>query len=250
VTTKYSIFFISLFLFLAKPPIVEGFQESSAKPLPKLTVLTSLNYNSENLKQAQAKGVKKVRAFLKKTGIPYEIQIVPWNRAITRAKTQKNILIFEMDRTKDRESLFHWILALRNDHYKLIGLNNAKNRYLTKKEVLNGDFTGICNTGSSACDLLNKFGFLDENILKVSFSKSGFEADILLKKRADFFVSHLGDYPTYPNRSDFTTADFMTLFDSFPTTLYLSAGKNIEPHLLQILKNTAAKNNKQPNLID
>lgn len=63
-----------------------------------------------------------VRAALAQAGIDYRLQILPWARAFSLAKTQPNVLIYSMVRTPERETRFHWIaqLAPRNVYlYKL-----------------------------------------------------------------------------------------------------------------------------------
>jgi polar amino acid transport system substrate-binding protein len=63
-----------------------------------------------------------VRAALDNTHLDYKLQILPWARAFLLAKTQPNVLIYNLVRTPEREARFHWIaqLAPRNVYlYKL-----------------------------------------------------------------------------------------------------------------------------------
>ncbi len=50
-----------------------------------------------------------VRAVISGTSIKGDITIYPWARAYEIAKKEKNVLIFSIARTKERESIFKWV---------------------------------------------------------------------------------------------------------------------------------------------
>lgn len=90
-------------------------------------------------KNGQLTGVatEVVKAVLKQLKMSDEILVYPWARAYKIALNEKNVLIFGINRTSDRENLFKWVgfiasnnlaffsLQQRND-IKVNSLNDAK----------------------------------------------------------------------------------------------------------------------------
>lgn len=56
------------------------------------------------------------------TGDEADIQVIPWARAYDRALKESNVLIYSIAHTKERASLFHWVGALRYEHFYFWGL--------------------------------------------------------------------------------------------------------------------------------
>ncbi|WDE08918.1 transporter substrate-binding domain-containing protein [Thalassomonas viridans] len=52
---------------------------------------------------------EKVRRILDKAGLEYDISIYHWARAYRTALSKKNVLIYSIYRTKERESKFQWL---------------------------------------------------------------------------------------------------------------------------------------------
>lgn len=50
-----------------------------------------------------------VRACIKESGRDFKINKLPWARAYNLATTRKNVLIYLLNITEDREPLFHWV---------------------------------------------------------------------------------------------------------------------------------------------
>ncbi|GAA6205339.1 transporter substrate-binding domain-containing protein [Thalassotalea sp. SU-HH00458] len=71
-----------------------------------------------------------VKAILDHANIDYEINLYPWQRAFSYARTHKNTLIYSIFRTPLREDLLHWIcpIAKRPVHsvYKLAKRKDIK----------------------------------------------------------------------------------------------------------------------------
>ena len=69
--------------------------------------LKPLNYTEDGLIKGSATTI--VRKVLNKADVPYQIRVYPWARAYLRAENFKNILIYTMNRSPEREPLFKWI---------------------------------------------------------------------------------------------------------------------------------------------
>jgi polar amino acid transport system substrate-binding protein len=66
-----------------------------------------------------------VREMMKRSGIGFDIRIVPWARAIAMARTQVNTCVFSMSRTPERESQYLWIGPLVTNDWVLFARNAA-----------------------------------------------------------------------------------------------------------------------------
>ncbi|WDE10789.1 substrate-binding periplasmic protein [Thalassomonas haliotis] len=58
----------------------------------------------------------KVRKLLDKAGLEYRISLYPWVRAYKMALTQKNVMIYSIYRTPEREAQFQWLCPLLPTH--------------------------------------------------------------------------------------------------------------------------------------
>jgi len=65
-----------------------------------------------------------VEAVFKEAGIPYEIAIYPWARAIKLAQEEKNTALYSTGRRPDREELFKWVGDLIVPKYSVFALKS------------------------------------------------------------------------------------------------------------------------------
>lgn len=65
------------------------------------------NYTEEG--KVTGLGTEIVQALLQEVGIEANIQVLPWARAYKMAQEEKNVLIYTIARTPQREDLFKWI---------------------------------------------------------------------------------------------------------------------------------------------
>jgi len=63
-----------------------------------------------------------VTAALKEAGIDYSLEVLPWSRAFDRALKDRNVFIFPMVRTPEREGNFTWIQPLAPARMQLFRL--------------------------------------------------------------------------------------------------------------------------------
>jgi polar amino acid transport system substrate-binding protein len=89
----------------------------------KINVVTEESYPLQYSFRGEITGpatilVKKV---LIRAEIPFDIQVLPWARAYKTALHERNVLIYSIARTEQREPLFHWIGKVYQLHYALYG---------------------------------------------------------------------------------------------------------------------------------
>lgn len=72
--------------------------------------------------------VKIVQEMLKETGVKARIKAYPWPRAYNMALKDKNVLIFSITRTEEREALFKWVGPI-------IGLGDSLWKLKSRKDI-------------------------------------------------------------------------------------------------------------------
>lgn len=214
--------------------------------LPEVTIFTNIGLTEGTLKSKEKRRYENVKKFMNDTKIPFKINLVPWTRAFRSAQTQKNTLIFELDKTPDREDQFHWIYPLRTDSYQLISLNAMNKRNLTKKKILEGNFTGMCGKNTSACKIFKDFGFPEDRIIQVPITNSKSMANLLMHKRADFIIGKFDFFVKDLKLDSIPPRTFYPVLDIIQTTTFLAAGKNIDPLILTTLLKTAKNHKNSP----
>ncbi len=69
-----------------------------------------------------------VREVLNRTGIGYDIQLVPWARAMQAIDSSSNVMVYSMARTAEREEKYHWIGKTLPLDFYLYGLRSQLER--------------------------------------------------------------------------------------------------------------------------
>jgi len=96
---------------LALARIAQEAQAESALASQQVTVITEEfpPYQYSDHGEVSGMSTEVVKAALAEAGISAPIAIMPWARAYKMALEDKNVLIFSLARTKEREALFKWI---------------------------------------------------------------------------------------------------------------------------------------------
>ncbi|KKO44198.1 amino acid ABC transporter substrate-binding protein [Arsukibacterium ikkense] len=84
---------------------------SAALQASKLQVVTELSPPHQTLVDGEVAGysTRLVQAVLQQAGLAADIKLYPWARAYRMALQQPDTLIYNIARSAERESLFHWI---------------------------------------------------------------------------------------------------------------------------------------------
>ncbi|MBW2604146.1 MAG: ABC transporter substrate-binding protein [Deltaproteobacteria bacterium] len=106
----------------------------------ELTIITEesppLSFKKEN--NLTGSSVEVVREILRRLNQPDNIKMLPWARGYNLLKTQPNVALFSTARTKERESMFHWVGPLyisRNGFYAKRGSGIPINSLEDAKKV-------------------------------------------------------------------------------------------------------------------
>lgn len=82
------------------------------------------NYQEEESGPVVGYATELVREVLDKSGIDYDIQLVPWARAMQAIDSSPNVMVYSMARTAEREDKYHWIGKTLPLDFYLYGLRS------------------------------------------------------------------------------------------------------------------------------
>lgn len=76
------------------------------------------------LEEAEVKGLgtEVVEAMLEEAGFEYSLDIYPWARAISLARSRPNVLIYSISRFPERETQFQWIGVIARIYFHVFAL--------------------------------------------------------------------------------------------------------------------------------
>lgn len=147
-----------------------------------------------------------VEAVFKGAGIPYEIRVYPWARAIKEVQIIKNTALYSTGRRPDRETLFKWVGELIFPKYSVFALKSRSDITAKSLEDLKKYKIGTTKGDARENYLLTKGFEIGVNIEPVT----GIEANVQNFKKleinridlwpmpdavADFIVTGLGKNP-------------------------------------------------------
>ncbi|HEY0923586.1 ABC transporter substrate-binding protein [Rheinheimera pacifica] len=161
---------------------------SGVKAQP-LRFLTEHNPPGEYLdEQGEVSGVTAslVRVLQQRLEEPGSIELMPWGRALSIAKAEPDIVLFETVRTAEREPWFKWVGPLKHYQMALYGLKRRLGEASSLTE-LPGNYTACNYRNSATIDEIKALGFTEGKNLILT-SKSGDCLEMLLLGRADLMA--------------------------------------------------------------
>jgi len=129
----------------------------------------------------------KVRRILDKTGFDYSISLYHWARAYRTALSKRNVLIYSIYRTKERESKFQWLCPfLPTEKLFVYALSDRREISISKLADLKPYLIGVARE-EYVHQYLSKHGFEEGKHLDISSTNStGLHK--LINHRIDFII--------------------------------------------------------------
>ncbi|NVJ70612.1 MAG: transporter substrate-binding domain-containing protein [Alphaproteobacteria bacterium] len=88
-------------------------QVAGAEDTPALRLITEenmpINYRDRETGEITGAAHDMVMALMEKAGVPYTVELLPWQRGYRLALESENSCIYGINRTHDREELFSWV---------------------------------------------------------------------------------------------------------------------------------------------
>jgi polar amino acid transport system substrate-binding protein len=157
--------------------------------MPTFTVVTEIfpPYQYEVGGRVVGSATEIVEQVLLNSGIKAEITPMPWSRAYTKALEEKNVLIFSMQRTAQREKQFHWIGPVGKLNMALITLHPKPGVNINKITDAHNYLVAV-NRYSAPHDFLLHNGFSEDENLYV-FATLAEEINLLINNKVDFIFT-------------------------------------------------------------
>ncbi len=104
-----------------------------AQTLAPIRVVTEYSPPHQTLVQGEVSGLSTelVLAILAEAGVSATIEMFPWARAFNIARSQPNVLIYNMARTPEREEQFHWLGTVAAYQLGFVGLSHRQDITIT-----------------------------------------------------------------------------------------------------------------------
>jgi polar amino acid transport system substrate-binding protein len=190
-----------------------------------LTVLTTTwaPYSYEGNGNITGLATEIVRAVLKKAEISADIEHYPWKRAIITARDGKNILIYPLIRTPERESHFVWVAPMFNAEICLYKLKKRKDIAITSLDDARTHTIGVLR-GAAMHQHLNSHGFKDRRQLDVLGSNRKI-AELLFRERIDLAADNPLVFGYETRQLGYPIHEAEKVFQLFEDEAYMAFGK-------------------------
>lgn len=96
-----------------------------------------------------------VNQLAKDAAIEIDIKVLPWSNAYNRVRYNKNVMLYPVIRTPEREYLFHWIGPVNKFHYGIYSLKPIEGE-IESLSHLNGSRVGVLRGGVDSIYLKSK----------------------------------------------------------------------------------------------
>jgi len=126
----------------AAAPVLRGFTE----------YLAPLNYQGRT--HPQGFSVDLLRMLAAQAGLPLEVQVLPWLRAMQMAEATPSSILFSLTRTVERESQFKWLGPISTRRIVVYKLASRSDLRLDHLRPLNGARIGVVRESATARQLL------------------------------------------------------------------------------------------------
>ncbi len=226
---KTKLIFISLFIFI--PATIFGQQ---------LTVVTEnwkpYNYQDPVTKEIKGVSTAILKQVLNHTKIPYKIKVQPWNRSYHNALNDKNVLIYTIIRTPQREKLFKWVRPFGqggfSSLYKLRSNKELRLRTLKEAKEFNGNILTNVNSMDHIWLEANGFNNLDISQKVVSSIKKFFAG------RAPLIIFNNNNLDEEFASAGFDARDAELVFPLFQTPPYMALSHSTDNEILKKIQNS------------
>lgn len=128
-----------------------------------------------------------VRAALDAAGLAYTIDVLPWPRALDRALKDRNVFIFSMARTPQRESNFIWVHALAPAQVRLFRLASRADLAQVDRRELSSFRTATIREYFTS-EILAQWGVPDRKSVFFGDERKSAVLEHLELGRSDFFL--------------------------------------------------------------
>ena len=204
---------------------------------PALRIVTELSPPHQTLENGEVAGISTsiVKAVLQQAGLDASIEVYPWARAYYIASNTPNVLIYNIARTPERETEFHWIGPVASYRLGLARLAERTDLNPSRPEQLQ-NYSVAAQRDDFAVEVLASYGLKAGRDIQLA-------ADILeswrllLNGKVDYVIDDAMAIPYTEQQLKLPegTVRFVLAIKELEQQTYLAASKNTDPALLQKL---------------
>src|SRR6218665_4227712 len=144
-----------LLALAAVAPLLPGVQAQSQPRLRGFTEnLAPLNYTDEGSGAARGFSVELLRLIADEAGLPHDIEVMPWQRAVQSAAHRRDRLLFSLTRTPERETRYQWLGPISPRRILVYRLSRRSDVNPESLHRLNGLKLGVVRDSAPATPLL------------------------------------------------------------------------------------------------
>jgi len=170
---------------------IENLSNNTMSLNDKLLVVTEswfpYNYLGNNGKII-GRSTEVVESVLNHANVPFKVSLFPWQRSYNIANTQKNVLIYSIYRTPEREKLFHWLCPLfPSPEQSIYKLSSRKNLSINKESDIS-KYSLIVTRGTFLHKLFESRGMVEGVNLFLTPSNNS-NLQMLLTNRVDLMIA-------------------------------------------------------------
>ena len=178
----------------------------------------------------------KIVEVLKRYQWPYEIQAMPWARAIHLVNKNIGSFIYSAARFKEREDKFQWIAPLAQANTKIVRFNN--NKVISISNLVDiQNYNLILKRGEASSTLIteNHLTSMDK-VIWVNDSSQALK--LLRKGRGDLYTVNIDGFEEAIKSSKMNKDDFSFVYDfvELNVDLYLATSNKTSLNLVDSLR--------------
>jgi len=203
----------------------------------QILITTEESYPSSMLKEdgktIYGRTADKIHEIMQRSHIPYQMQLLNWNRAFELARTQSDTCVFAAARTSERESYFKWIGPISRGSRVIIGPRDRLGKITELSQIR--DATIGVNLGDVLYEVLTQQGF---NVVRSYDDDTSLKN--LLMGRLDYWASDASEASAKLVSANVT--DRLNILFSFGAVdYYLACNPEVSDDLIESMRSNLKK---------
>lgn len=215
-----------------------AFEDDGEKRLLVLTNFVPPYAMSNDRGRVTGMDVELVRAWLDASEIDYTISMTSWSAAYKQTLERDNVLLFPLDRVREREGDFTWLNRLRAQQYYIYSRSEPVFDRLTLDSMLDEDWQVACAQQSVQCRFLTRMGLSDDRILSGPSMAIPQRMQMLQAGEIDLTIFDDAVFGFIQAQDDRLTDQLSRRFHVGETHSWIAGGGSLDPALMARLKAT------------
>lgn len=207
---------------------------SCAPKKTNITIVTEdyppLSYIENN--QLSGYGTEVLQELLDRTKINSTSQLLTWNEAYKMALSKENIVIYTIEKTKERENLFYWIGPI-GSNISSVYIKSNSNLVINSLEDLKAIKSLTTTNNWFSEQYLIKQGFTNLN----SLPKPEDNLKLLMNNKTQATVLTDLTFPQIAKSAGYKTSDFKPIYQLMETQFYIGISKKSSKSLVKKFEN-------------